>query len=183
MMESFETITTGNQELSRIAITPRLRYSLSLIDEVIEITEDELQKLHAGNKNFVSCSERIISSNLENERTLFLTCLSLIELKKRIKGIQGVYEVPKTLLLSVPLIRYLSSSLFNQIPICSQKLNELSVSLGSLILDSAIISGASVDLRTATRQSSEFIDEVKLMVNSKINKLYPNLEIKKPDNT
>lgn len=179
MMESTETISSGTPGLSNIAITPRLRYSLSLIDEVVGIVESELQEIHATNKNFEIYTEQDFLPDLEREKSLFLVCLSLLQLKKRIQTIQGVYAVPRTLLFSVPLTRFLSSSMFAIIPTCSHRLSELSISLGSLIMDSAIIVGAGFNLRDATKQSAEFIDEVKLMVNSKINKLYPNLEIKK----
>ncbi|NIP62733.1 MAG: hypothetical protein GWN01_06395 [Nitrosopumilaceae archaeon] len=181
MMESIETISAGTCGLSSIAITPRLRYSLSIIDEVVETVESELQEIHSTNENFEVYSEETILQSLEIQKSLFLVCLSLLELKKRVQTIQGVRAVPITLLFSVPMTRYLSSAIFDINPSCSQKLSELSISLGSLIMDSAIIVGASFDLKAATKQSSEFIDEVKLMVNSKINKLYPNLEIKKPD--
>ncbi|NIU02551.1 MAG: hypothetical protein GWN01_17110, partial [Nitrosopumilaceae archaeon] len=107
----------------------------------------------------------------------------LLQIQKRVKSIRGVYEVPEALLFSIPVIRFLSSSLFNLIPHVSKRLCELSINLGSMTVDSATITGANFDLKVATRQSSNFLDEVKLMVDSKISKLYPNLESVKPDPT
>ena len=58
----------------------------------------------------------------------------------------------------------------------SQKLSEISVHLGSIILDSATITKAQFDFNQTNLDSTSFLDEVKLMVDSKINKQYPHLD-------
>ena len=76
-----------------------------------------------------------------------------------------------------------SVQLFDIIPNCSQKLSELSAHLGSIVLDSAALTKARFDFSQSNEESSALLNEVKLMVDSKINKQYPNLDFFKVCNT
>jgi hypothetical protein len=55
--------------------------------------------------------------------------------------------------------------------------------LGSILLDSAALTKAKFDFGNSNDESSIFLDEVKLIVDSKISKQYPNLDFLKSSNT
>jgi hypothetical protein len=84
---------------------------------------------------------------------------------------------------SIPLIRTISAQLFDILPNCSQKLSELSVHLGSIVLDSAALTTARFDFIQSNQESAILLDKVKLMVDSKLSKQYPNLDFFKLCNT
>jgi hypothetical protein len=77
------------------------------------------------------------------------------------------------------MIRTVSAQLFDIVPLCSQKLSELSVHLGSIVLDSAVLTKASFDFSQSNKESYIILDEVKLMADSKLSKQYPNLDFSK----
>jgi len=77
------------------------------------------------------------------------------------------------------MIRTVSAQLFDVIPHCSQKLAELSVQLGSIVLDSAALTKARFDFSHSNEESASILDEVKLMADSKLCKQYPNLDFLK----
>jgi hypothetical protein len=80
------------------------------------------------------------------------------------------------------MIRTVSAQLFVVSPISSQKLSELSVCLGSIVLDSAVLTQARFDFSKSNEKSAILLDEVKLMVNSKLNKQYPIVDFFKLSN-
>jgi len=102
-----------------------------------------------------------------------------LQIKKRTIGISNIKSIPEILPSSIPAIRTISAQLFSVIPECSQKLSELSVHLGSIILDSAALTKARFDFSQSNNESSMFLDEVKLMVDSKLCKQYPNVDFSK----
>jgi hypothetical protein len=81
------------------------------------------------------------------------------------------------------MIRTVSAQLFDIIPHCSQKLSEISVHLGSIVLDSAALTTARFDFSQSNSESSTLLNEVKLIVGSKLSKQYPNLDFFKLCNT
>jgi hypothetical protein len=81
------------------------------------------------------------------------------------------------------MMRTVSAQLYTLLPASSQNLSELSVHLGSIILDSAILTEARFDFSRSNIESSLVLNEVKLMVDSKINKQYPHLDFYKSCNT
>jgi len=84
----------------------------------------------------------------------------------------NVHIIPVILPATIPMIRTISAQLFDIVPHCSQKLSELSVHLGSIVLDSAALTKARFDFRQSNEESSIMLNEVKLMVDCKINKQY-----------
>ena len=107
----------------------------------------------------------------------------LSQIKKRTGRISNVNSIPQVLPPAIPLIRTASAQLFDIVPHCSQKLSELSVHLGSILLDSAALTKARFDYSQLNEEASTLLNEVKLMVDSKINKQYPNLDFFKVCNT
>jgi hypothetical protein len=75
------------------------------------------------------------------------------------------------------MIRTISAKLFALFPLTSQKLSELSVHLGSIVLDSATLTKARFDFSKSNHVSSTLLDEVKLMADSKLNKQYPLVDL------
>ena len=80
------------------------------------------------------------------------------------------------------MIRTVSAKLFVISPISSQKLSELSVHLGSIVLDSAALTKARFDFSKCNDRSATLLDEVKLMADSKLNKQYPLVDFFKLSN-
>ena len=104
-------------------------------------------------------------------------CLEILtHAKKRTQRITGVTSIPQILPALIPMIRTVSAQLYDIVPACSQKLSELSVHLGSIVLDSAALTEAQFDFSQSNDESATLLDEVKLMVDSKISKQYPNLD-------
>ena len=83
----------------------------------------------------------------------------------------------------VHMIRTISAQLVDIHPESSQQLSELSVQLGSIVLDSATITKAQFDFSQSNLESSILLDEVKLMVDSKLSKQYPHLDFFKVSDT
>ena len=72
--------------------------------------------------------------------------------------------------------RIASAKLYRFLPSCSHKLSELSLHLGSIVLDSAILTKASFNFSQSNKESAELLDELNLIVDSKLSKQYPNLD-------
>jgi hypothetical protein len=60
-------------------------------------------------------------------------------------------------------------------PQISHDLIELSTSLGSIVMDSGSLIEAKFDFKQTNLESTQILDEVNLIVESKIHKQYPNL--------
>jgi hypothetical protein len=167
-----------------VTIVPRLEYSVNLLDEIIEILKKKRNDLQKSNKDFdFDETDEISLKAIELERIIVFSLEILIQIKKRTRSISNVRSIPEILLSSIAMIRTVSAQLFDIVPNCSQKLSELSVHLGSIVLDSATLTKAIFDFSQSNEESSILLDEVKLMADSKINKQYPNLDFFKSCNT
>ncbi|NOQ44066.1 MAG: hypothetical protein GQ471_00120, partial [Nitrosopumilus sp.] len=158
-----------------VTLVPRLEYSTNLLDEISEILKKKRDDLKKSNKSFVDFDEiddlELKAIKLERIVSFSFEVLTLI--KKRAKKISNVNSIPVVLPATIPMIRTISAQLFDIVPHCSQKLSELSVHLGSIVLDSAALTKARFDFSQSNDESSIMLNEVKLMVDSKINKQYP----------
>ena len=56
-------------------------------------------------------------------------------------------------------------------------LGELSLVLGGLMMDTGQLTGARLDFQEANRESTRLLDEAKLIVDFKISKQFPNLDL------
>ena len=97
--------------------------------------------------------------------------------------ISNIGSIPEVLPSTIPMIRTVSAQLFDLIPNCSQKLSEISVHLGSIVIDSAALTTARFDFSQSNYESSSNLNKVKLMVDSELSKQYPNLDFLKLCNT
>jgi len=168
-----------------VTLVPRLEYSINLLDEIAEILKKKRDDLTKSNKSLVvdfdETDDTLQAINLEQTISFSLEVLTII--KKRTDKISNVNSIPVILPATIPMIRTISAQLFDIDPNCSQKLSELSVNLGSIVLDSAALTQARFDFSQSNYESSTILNEVKLMVDSKISKQYPNLDFFKAFNT
>ncbi|MGV7226424.1 MAG: hypothetical protein ACQ9CV_05850 [Nitrosopumilus sp.] len=169
-----------------VTLVPRLKYSVNLLDEIIDVLNDKQSELKEENKNLVQNfdeSDKIQINSLNLEHLVTFSLEILLQVKKSMDRISNVGSIPEVLPSSIPMIRTVSAQLFDIIPHCSQKLSEISVHLGSIVLDSAALTTARFDFSQSNIESSTLLNEVKLMVGSKLSKQYPNLDFFKSCNT
>lgn len=167
-------------------ITPRLEYALRLTDNTLKELRKERHRLSKNNQNvFADCSDLKQSElgPINQEKILHFVIDSLNLIKRNLQNLSGIESLPKSLPPLIPTIRTLSAQLFSHFPTHSQNLIDLSLVLGGILMDSATLTGARFDFHQTNKESTTLLDEVKLMVDSKINKQYPNLSILKAENT
>jgi len=168
-----------------VTIVPRLEYSNVLLISIIDILKQKKTELKKLNRNFLELDDddHTYVKALDFERTISFSLEILSQIQKRMNSISGINSIPKLLPLTIPMMRTVSAQLFTLLPACSQNLSELSVHLGSIVLDSAILTEARFDFSQSNIESSTVLNEVKLIVDSKISKQYPNLDFSKACNT
>ncbi len=162
-----------------ITLMPRLNYSNELLDELIARLKKERKDIKKLNRSLLiefNATDKDDSNALELERTIVFSLETLECVKNRLKSISDISSIPEKIPSIIPMLRSVSAKLFDIMPGCSQKLCELSIYLGSVVLDSATLTSAKFDFSQSNHESSSMLDEVKLIVDSKINKQYPNLD-------
>jgi hypothetical protein len=174
-----------NSISNSVSLVPRLEYSLCILHEIIEILKEKRDYLKKSNKYLINPDEndKNFLESIKSESLIIHSLEILFEIQKITCHISGVNSIPKLLPPTIPLIRITSAQLFNFLPDCSQKLSELSVHLGSIVLDSAAITTACFDFRKSNEYSTILSDKVKLIADSKISKQYPNHDFFKSSNT
>ena len=169
-----------------VTLVPRLKYSVNLLNDAIDILDCNRNDLKNANKDMTldfDESDELQVDALKMEHLVVFSLETLLYVKKSMGKISNVGSIPEILPSSIPVIRIISAKLFDVIPKCSQKLSEISVHLGSIVLDSAALTTARFDFSQSNIESSILLNEVKLMANSKLNKQYPNLDFFKSCNT
>ena len=182
---SIDTIESENISNS-VTLVPRLDYSVNLLDDIIEILQEMRIKLKNTHQYLVTDFDDDDQSHLKNIKLEHLVVYSLeilLKIKNQIGSISGINSIPEILPSSIPMIRTISAKLFVLFPICSQKLSELSVHLGSIVLDSAALTKARFDFSKSNHICAILLDEVKLMADCKLNKQYPLVDFSKLFNT
>jgi len=161
------------------AIVPRLNYSNGLVEQIILVIKNKKNEIKKYNKLLLSTTEEDdpeFLKSIEIERKIQFCLEILFNIQKRLHSISKIDNIPKIFPSMVPIIRIISAQLIDILPKSSQQLSELSVHIGSIILDSATITKAQFDFSQSNLDSTLLLDEVKLMVDSKINKQYPHLD-------
>lgn len=159
-------------------LMPRLVFSNDLLQNVILGLEKEKSHLSKRNEtlsNHTSFTAQEIES-IEREKFLCLTLIVLRQIQNGLKTLNHVGMIPQKIPSYIPTIRGLSSKLNAFYPDYSFQLCELSSVLGSILMDSASIIEAKFDFRQSNLDSSLLLDEAKLIADSKLDKLYPNLD-------
>ena len=178
---SINTIESTNASHS-VTLVPRLVYSVNLLNDIIEILQEKKIELKNVNQYLITDFDKDDKSHLKNIKLEHLVIYSLdilVKIKNQIGSISGINSIPEILPSSIPMIRIVSAELFVLFPMYSQKLSELSVHLGSIVLDSAALTKARFDFSKSNHMSAMLLDEVKLMTDSKLNKRYPLVDFYK----
>ena len=187
MLVNYSVDSLESENISHsVTLVPRLEYSVNLLDDVIMILECKQNELKKSNKDLVldfDESDKIHVSAFKLEHLMEFSLDVLLRVKKNMVQISNIGSIPEVLPSSIPMIRIISAQLFDVIPKCSHKLSEISVHLGSIVLDSAVLTTARFDFSQSNTESSTLLNEVKLMVDSKLSKQYPNLDFFKLCNT
>ena len=160
-------------------IVPRLYYSSNLLARIVDVLEKEKSKLTKSNKVLITeydDQDPTCVKAIDLERTVSFSIEILYFIQKRIQTVTRIDEIPKIFPSLVPMMRTISAQLVDILPESSKLLSELSVHLGSIILDSATLTTARFDFSHSNIESSLMLDEVKLMIDSKLSKQYPLLD-------
>jgi hypothetical protein len=172
---SFDTAEIANASHS-VTLVPRLDYSINLLDTIIDTLQEKRIELKTVNQYLVidfDIDDQSHVESIELEHLVVYSLEILLKIKNQIGSISGINSIPEILPSSIPMIRTISAKLFVVYPIYSQKLSELSVQLGSIVLDSAALTMARFDFSKSNHKSVKLLDEVKLMAESKLSKQYP----------
>jgi len=167
-------------------IVPRLDYSINLLVQIIDVLKNKKSELEKSNRLLLTeleDKEQGYPKTIDLERTVSFSLEILYWIQKRMSSVSRINVIPKIFPSMVHMIRTISAQLVDIHPESSQQLSELSVHLGSIVLDSATITTARFDFSQSNMESSMLLDEVKLMVDSKISKQYPHLEFFKVSDT
>ena len=178
MKGQYDLCVTSANISQKSTIVPRLDYSNNLISEVISILKKKRSELKKSNKSWTTETENedpLCYEAIGIERTVCFCLEGLYCIQKKMNTVSRIDLIPKIFPSMVPVIRTISAQLVTILPESSCKLSELSVHLGSIVLDSASITTAQFDFRLSNAESSTLLDEVKLIVDSKISKQYPHL--------
>ncbi len=169
-----------------VTLVPRLEYSMNMLDDVIDVLSSKQIQLKKSNQDLIHDSDdrdKLHADALKLEYLVTLSLEILLSVRKNVEKISNIGSIPEVLPSTIPMIRIVSAQLFEFIPNCSQKLSEISVHLGSIVIDSAALTTARFDFSRSNHESSSNLNEVKLMVDSKLSKQYPNLDFLKLCNT
>ncbi len=169
----------------RSTMMPRLEYSVQSLEKIISQLKEKKSKLTKTNRASIASTSQLEEFDLQQvnlEKTFFFAVESLSRIHKRLKSLTGVSSIPVILPSTIPVIRTISSQLYEIMPESSQSLSELSSVLGSVLIDSGTITEAKFDFSASNQESNLLLDEAKLIVDSKLNKQYPNLDFFKANN-
>lgn len=173
-----ECRTCHGGKFGTVTIMPRLEYADGLLAGIIHDLELYKTKLRtsnmAGTGNPNAGTQHGI---MEQERTVLFATGVLSEVRHRMGAVSGMSSIPGMLIPAIPAVRAVSARLYGTMPACNERLCELSVHLGSIVMDSAVISTARFDFGKFNRESAILLDKVKLITDSKINEQYHNLPI------
>ena len=166
-------------------IMPRFTYCLDLLDMVL----DELDKKRTDLRNqnlglydkYDNDFDFDFKKRIELESDVCIALESLWQIQQMMHSVSDIGSITTLLSSTTSIIRMISSRLFSSFPNYSQSLCELSAILGSVVMDSATITEAKFDFAESNKASQRILDEAKLIVDSKINKQYPNLDFAKPE--
>jgi hypothetical protein len=169
-----------------VTLVPRFEYSINLLDDIIDVLFSKQIELKESNQDLIHDfdeSDKIQVDALKLEHLIVYSLEILLHVKKNMRRISNISSIPEVLPSSIPMIRTVSAQLFGIVPNCSQKLSEISVHLGSIVIDSAALTTARFDFSQSNIESTTLLNEVKLMADCKLNKQYPNLDFFKLCNT
>jgi hypothetical protein len=162
-----------------MTIMPRLEYCMYLINRILPNLQNEYERVQDSNHKFYSCNE-LTTDNPEFRKQVAaessLACaieaLNLVE--NKLASVSQLSNISEILPL-VSIIRTVNSAIYSIMPHQSGDFVELSGILGSIVMDSGSLVEATFDFKQTNLESKQILTEVNLIVDSKINKQYPNL--------
>ena len=164
--------------LYSVTLVPRIEYSVAILDDMIRILTKKKFELKKFNREIINCeeSDTIIIHAVEQERMILFSLEILLAIRGIVNQISGIDSIPESMSSTISMSRTASAKLYPFLPSCSHKLSELSLHLGSIVLDSAILTKANFNFNQSNKESAELLNELNLIVNSKLSKQYPNLD-------
>lgn len=157
------------------AITPRLGLAAALVDGVAADMRREAASLSRAGRRLAAAGGGPPADMLGREALARLAVAALSEARRRLGRLDSVGRLPPALAVLVPAARALSAGLHAQYPEQSARLSALAAVLGGVLADSASLAGARFDFGRSNRESRALLAEAKLIADSKLAKLYPNL--------
>lgn len=164
---------------SSLTIKPRLEYCVYLVGRILKRMSMEYDGVQKSNgeeycmmSDFNSKSE--FKKQVLLEANLACATEALVLVKDKLESVSQISDVTQVLPL-ISVIRTVNSNIYSVLPDESGNLVELSGILGSIAMDSGSLVEAKFDFRQTNLESQHILAEVNLIVDSKINKQYPNL--------
>lgn len=173
---------TANQIARAITLKPRLDYATSLVDRILGILG---KKRFEVNKNNLESYKKIKESKLKSaefshqlnvEFEVFYAIEALRQARRCIDSVFGLGNITLALAPTISIVRTVRSRLILLIPETDASLGELSLILGGIIIDTGQLTDAKLDFEEANLQSSQLLDQAKLIADSKIYKQFPNVD-------
>ncbi|MEM3064336.1 MAG: hypothetical protein QW177_03085 [Candidatus Nitrosotenuis sp.] len=163
-----------------LSIKPRLEYCSYLVDAALDGLAKRYKKTRASNLDAYSKEDvadlKEFKKQVELESDLLRASEILNVVKKRLKSIRSLNNIAKNVSPLVSLIRIINSGIYPNTP-RSHDLIELSTTLGSIVMDSGCLAEAKFDFKQTNLESTQILAEVNLIVESKIGKQYPQLNL------
>lgn len=167
-------------------LTPRLGASAALAGSILADLRGRRRELGsancalardctAGGGTGTPPSDGPLGRGLDAEHLVCQAADSVGCIRARIAGAARLSAIPPALAPTIPVARTLSAGLFDLAPGCSRRLCGLAEGLGSIVMDSAVLAGASLDFGTAAAESSRILHEAKLTADSKMRQSYPDV--------
>ena len=160
------------------SLKPRIDYVTQVTHDVIKCLNQ--RRLETRKDNLKSYSKTHDNakfiSQLSFEKEIFHAMESLRHIQKRIRSISGLDNIIPLLSPTISAVRTIRSHLFHLVPEVRTSLGELSLHLGAIVVDCGHLTNGKFDFEKANHESERLMTEAKLIVDSKINKQYPNLE-------
>lgn len=171
--------SVGYKNYNSMTIMPRLEYCINIIEEVVIDLQASYHSVRKENKSILSAESSVDELlRLDLEKKLFFSLESVLKIQQKIFSISTMTSAHIIVAPLVPTVRIIGAQLFSVLPRCSQRLYETAIYLGSIVLDSAALTNGRLDFSKSNLESQSLLDEVKLIVDSKISKLYPNVDNK-----
>jgi hypothetical protein len=157
-----------------ITIKPRLEYCIYVSGMILEKLELANSEIHAKNYSFYSQNDSLESAGQESESALIVAMGAIKSVKNELLGISQISGIVQICPL-ISLIRMITSNIYGLVPNTRHDLVELSTSLGSIVMDSGCLLESKFDFKQTNLESKQILAELNLIAESKIHKLYPNL--------
>lgn len=162
-------------------LKPRLDYATTLVDKSLDMLIQKRSELSKTNLSLYAKANKGITI-LEFKETLFheleisRVIESLRQARRCLDSVFGLGNIMLVLAPTIHIVRTVRAQLFGLFVDTDVSLGELSLVLGSLIIDAGHLTGSNLDFEEANRQSCLLLDEAKLIADSKIYKQFPNVD-------